>query len=58
MRNFKIFHLERVPGLGFVEKVSFFLKKYQMLVLCGVQKSKKKKIVDETGLDNLKIGNL
>ena len=26
MRNFKIFHLERVPGLGFFEKYMVFVK--------------------------------
>ena len=27
MRNFKIFHLERVPGLGFLKKYMVFVKK-------------------------------
>ena len=27
MRNFKIFHLERVPGLGFLKNIWFLTKK-------------------------------
>ena len=32
MRNFKIFHLERVPGLGFLKNIWFLSKNFQFLI--------------------------
>ena len=32
MRNFKIFHLERVLGLGFLKNVWFLSKNFQLLI--------------------------
>ena len=32
MRNFKIFHLERVSGLGFLKNIWFLSKKIQYLI--------------------------
>ena len=32
MRNFKIFHLERVPGLGFLKNIWFLLKNFQFSI--------------------------
>ena len=34
MRNFKIFHLERVQGLGFLKKIWFLSKNFQFLIGC------------------------
>ena len=36
MRNFKIFHLERVPGLGFFEKYMVLIKKYFLIGFLNV----------------------
>ena len=32
MRNFKIFHLERVPGLVFLKNIWFLSKNFQLLI--------------------------
>ena len=56
MQNFKIFRLERVPGLGFL--FYFFSKMYPILARFGASKmqNKKKEMVNEMGLYGFKTG--
>ena len=56
--KFQDLSLGKGPGPCFFVKYMILVKKYQFLVLVGGPKSKKREIVDETGLEGLKIGNL
>ena len=57
--KFQDLSLGKGPGAWFFVKNMIFVKKLNFFgTFLGIQSPKKREIVDETGLDALKIGNL